>query len=166
MPKQLFKADTFTVADSVGYLVKHAQRAMHDRIESAFASQSVTFQQWIVLMHLRDGMAGTVAELCRSTRHDSGAMTRLVDQLEQRGLIERQRKPGDRRVVDLALTPAGRKMVESLIPIAVDTLNHTLDGFSRQEVQQLQGFMRRIIARLGEIEAGEGLGPELKKVKS
>ena len=45
MPKQLFKAETFRVADSIGYLVKHAQRAMHDRIEHVFASQNVTFQQ-------------------------------------------------------------------------------------------------------------------------
>jgi DNA-binding MarR family transcriptional regulator len=93
-------------------------------------------------------------------------MTRLVDQLEERGLIERQRKSGDRRVVDLALTSAGRKMVESLIPIAVDTLNVTLDGFTRQEVHELQEFMRRIIVRLGEIEAAEQHEPELKKVKS
>lgn len=145
MPKQVFRSDTFKLVDSVGYLVKRAQRAMRDRVEVAFASQGITFQQWVVLMHLRDGLAGTIAELSREVQHDSGAMTRLIDQLEERGLIERQRKANDRRVVDLRLTSAGRKMAESLVPIAVDTLNTVLDGFSRAEVTQLQELLRRII---------------------
>jgi DNA-binding MarR family transcriptional regulator len=162
MLKQHFKAESFKVSDSVGYLLKHAQRLMHERIEGVFASQGVTFQQWIVLMHLRDRLATTVAELCRETRHDSGAMTRLVDQLEERELIERKRQATDRRVVDLELTGEGRKMVESLIPLAVGCLNDSLGDFSRQEVQQLQDFMRRIIARVSEINHDESLPVALK----
>lgn len=156
MPKQLYKSDNFQLLDSVGCLLKHAHRAMHDRVETAFALQGITFQQWVVLMHLRDRLASTVAELCRETRHDSGAMTRLIDQLEERGLIERERKTNDRRVVGLSLTAAGRKMVESLIPIAVDNLNVTLDGFTRQELTQLQEFLRRIMRRLHDLEQTDG----------
>src|SRR3954469_2721713 len=124
--KQHYSADSFHLQDSIGYLVKRTQRLMHDRIEAVFASQGITFQQWVVLMHLRDGLATTTAELCRETRHDSGAMTRLIDLLEERGFIECSRQSTDRRVVDLKLKPAGRKMVESLIPLAVDTLNSVL----------------------------------------
>jgi DNA-binding MarR family transcriptional regulator len=99
--------------------------------------------------------------VARHPPHDSGAMTRLIDQLEERGFIERQRQVADRRVVDLALTPAGRKTVESLIPLAVGTLNTTLDGFSKTEVQQLQGLLRRIITRVGELN-GDAAPEELK----
>src|SRR3982750_2892290 len=104
-----FNAKTFHLRESVGYLVKHAQAVMRDRIEAVFESRGITFQQWVVLMHLRDGLATTTTELCRETRHDSGAMTRLIDQLEERGFIARRRQAADRRVVDLALTSAGRK---------------------------------------------------------
>lgn len=166
MPKQIFKTATFRMADSVGYLVKHAQLAMRARVELAFASQGITFQQWIVLMHLRDGLANTVAELCREARHDSGAMTRIIDQLEERGLIERQRKTSDRRVVNLSLTPAGRKMVESLIPLVVDTLNLALDGFTHAEVAQLQEYLRRIIAQLGGNAAVPGATTEARRSKA
>lgn len=166
MPKQMIKAATFRMADSVGYLVKHAQLALRSRVELAFESKGVTFQQWIVLMHLRDGLAGTVAELCRETRHDSGAMTRLIDQLEERRFIERQRQASDRRIVNLSLTPAGRKMVESLIPLVVDTLNFALDGFTRAEVAQLQEFLRRIIAQLGGNAAVPGTTTQARRSKS
>jgi DNA-binding MarR family transcriptional regulator len=152
MPKQHFKAETFRLDDCVGYLVKHAYRAMHESVEAAFASRGITFQQWVVLMRLRDGLASTVSELCRDAAHDSGAMTRLIDQLEERGLIGRQRAEQDRRVVNLRLTAAGRKLVESLIPVTVETLNFALEDFTRQEVKQLSEYLQRIITRLRDPE--------------
>src|SRR3954471_15849577 len=151
--RQHYSAESFHLQDSLGYLVKHTQRLMHDRIEVAFASQGITFQHWVVLMHLRDGLATTTAGLCQELRHDSGAMTRLIDQLEERGFIGRRRQEADRRIVDLELTAAGRKMVESLIPLAVETLNGALSGFTKAEVQQLQGLLRKISTRIGELNA-------------
>ena len=80
-------------------------------------------------------------------------MTRLIDQLEERGFIGRRRQEVDRRIVDLELRPAGRKMVESLIPLAVDTLNNALEGFTKSEVRDLKGMLRRLIDRVGEMNA-------------
>ena len=161
-----YSADSFHLQDSIGYLVKRTQHLMRDRIEHVFASQGITFQQWVVLMHLRDGIATTTAGLCEELRHDSGAMTRLIDQLEERGFIERQRQSADRRVVDLALTTAGRKMVDSLVPLTVDALNWTLEGFTKADVQQLKSLLRRVITRLGEISADEAEATIAVKVKS
>lgn len=159
MSRQHYSPESFHLQDSLGYLVKRTQRLMHDRIEGVFASQGITFQQWVVLMHLRDELATTTAGLCAELRHDSGAMTRLIDQLDERGFIERRRQEADRRIIDLALTPAGRKMVESLIPLAVDTLNSALSGFSKTEVTQMQGLLRKIITRIGELNAEAEAAP-------
>jgi DNA-binding MarR family transcriptional regulator len=163
--RQHYSPETFHLQDSIGYLVKRTQNLMRDRIEHVFASQGITFQHWIVLMHVRDGLAITVASLCEELRHDSGAMTRLIDQLEERGFIERQRQSEDRRVVNLALTPAGRKMVESLVPLTVDALNWTLEGFTKSDVQQLKSLLRRVMTRLGEINAEEAEAALSSKVK-
>jgi DNA-binding MarR family transcriptional regulator len=151
--RQHYSAESFNFQDSIGYLVKRTQRLMHDRIEAVFASQGITFQQWVVLMNLRDEVATTTAGLCQELRHDSGAMTRLIDQLDERGFIGRRRQEADRRIVDLELTSSGRKMVDSLIPLAVETLNGALSGFTKAEVQQMQGLLRKIIARVGELNA-------------
>ena len=151
--RQHYSAESFNFQDSIGYLVKRTQRLMHDRIEAVFASQNITFQHWVVLMHLRDEVAMTTATLCAELRHDSGAMTRLIDQLEERGFVGRRRQSADRRIVDLELTPAGLKMAESLIPLAVDTLNGSLSAFTKAEVQQMQGLLRKIITRVGELNA-------------
>ncbi len=153
MLKQHYKAETYQLGDSVGYLLKDALRALQDRLQLRFASEGLTFQQWIVLMRIREGLALTVATLCRETRHDSGAMTRLVDQLEKRKLIERRRSSKDRRVVELLLTKEGQKTVEALKPLVVGTLNEALEGFTRQEVRDLEDYLRRIASRCREPSA-------------
>ena len=151
MPKQHYRADSFHLRDSIGYLMKRSQRLMQERIEGLFARQGCTLQQWVVMMHVRDGLALTVADLCRELSHDSGAMTRLIDQLEDRKLVERQRNPHDRRVIELSLTDEGIKTVDALIVIAAEALNLVLDDFSRDEVKLLQSLLRRLIGRLEEL---------------
>lgn len=148
MAKPHYRPDSFHLRDSIGYLLKRTQRLMQERIEVRFAEQGCTLQQWVVLMHLRDGLAITVADLCRDLNHDSGAMTRLIDQLESRNLIERRRNSEDRRVIELSITKTGDKLLDELIPTACGMLNETLDGFSRDEVKQLQSLLGRMIGRL------------------
>jgi len=156
MPKQHYLQKSFRLQDSVGYLVKNAFRALSDCVHGKFAAQGCSFQQWIVLMHLRDGMVQTVADLSRELRHDSGAMTRAIDQLEARGWIERQRNRDDRRLIELSLTAEGNAVADSLIPLAVGTLNAVLEDFSREEVQQLQSMLRRLTSNARQLEAEPG----------
>jgi DNA-binding MarR family transcriptional regulator len=148
MPKQHYRPESFHLRDSVGYLIKRSQRLMQEQIEARFAEQGCTLQQWVVLMHLRDGLAVTIADLSRELDHDSGAMTRLIDQLESRDLIERRRNSEDRRVIELSLTEAGNKLLDGLIPTACGMLNTTLDGFTRDELNTLQALLQRLIGQL------------------
>jgi DNA-binding MarR family transcriptional regulator len=151
MPKPHYKPESFHLRDSIGYLVKRSQRLMQERIEGLFEQQGFTLQQWVVLMYVHDGLAVTIADICRDLHHDSGAMTRLVDQLESRKLIERRRSADDRRVVELSLTAAGTKVLDTLVPTACEALNASLDGFTREEVKSLQSMLRRLIGRLEEL---------------
>ena len=77
-------------------------------------------------------------------RHDSGALTRVIDQLAKRGLLERVRRDRDRRKVELQLTPAGRETIEGLIPPVVEKLNFALADFTIAEVLEL----RRLLVKL------------------
>jgi len=95
MPEQFYDADTYRARDSVGYLVRRLTSILTARIESAFEPHDFTLTQWSVLMHLRDGLATTASDLASAFQHDSGALTRLLDQLEQRSLIVRRRSTRD-----------------------------------------------------------------------
>jgi len=153
-----FDARTYTVQDSVGYLMRHGASLMREELEAAFANHGFTFVQWVTMMRVRDNPALTAGDLCRDLHHDSGAFTRVLDQLENRGLIRRERSETDRRVVLLHLTPDGRRVVETLLPIVVDRLNHALAEFSAAEVATLAKLLRRLIARLEGREVGRAIG--------
>src|SRR5690606_40162837 len=69
----------------------------------------LTFSQFIAIKRLANGSAG-VTDLARAADLNPGAMTRLLDKLEARGLLVRQADPGDRRALHIHLTDAGRAM--------------------------------------------------------
>jgi DNA-binding MarR family transcriptional regulator len=144
--KHYYAPETYTAQASIGYLVRRARNLMSGRIETAFAQHAITFAQWLVLMNLRDGIANTAAEISRDMCHDSGALTRVIDQLAQRGLIERKRSIEDRRTVELALTAEGLTVVNSLVPVVVNMLNTALAGFTREEADTLTRLLMKLIA--------------------
>src|ERR1700737_2444884 len=142
MSKQYYQASTYRAQKSVGYLVKRAHSLMLDILEPMLEERGFTFIQYVILSWLRDGIAVNPKDICFQYRHNSGALTRVIDQLAERGLLERMRRDRDRRKVELQLTPAGREAVESLIPLVVDKLNLALSDFSSAEVEE---FLRLLL---------------------
>jgi DNA-binding MarR family transcriptional regulator len=143
---QHYRAETYRAKSSIGYLIKRANALVIESVEPALAEHGFTFTQWVVMMYLRDGLAPNAREICVQLRHDSGAVTRVLDQLEARDLVQRERSLEDRREVKLCLTQAGFKMVESLIPVVVDRLNFVLRDFSTSEVTDLTRLLNKFIA--------------------
>jgi DNA-binding MarR family transcriptional regulator len=160
MSKQHYQVETYRAQEGVGYLVKRTHSLMVDTMEPVFAARGFTFLQYVILAWLRDGIAVNPRDICMQFRHDSGALTRVIDQLAERGLLERVRRDRDRRKVELQLTPAGRETIESLIPLVVEKLNLALDDFSGDEVHELQRLLvklnRRLLAAVEPAKAAAG----------
>ena len=154
---QHYRAESYKARSSIGYLIKRAHSLLIDQLEAAVAGSDITATQWVVLMHLRDGLAINASDLCAQLRHDSGALTRVIDQLEARGLVQRERSREDRREVQLRLTDAGIKTVASLIPTVVDKFNFALRDFSRAEASELNRLLIKLITSLdsASVEPGE-----------
>lgn len=145
MSKQYYHADSYDCRGSVGYLIKRAHGLALDTLEPELARHGLTFTQYAVLMSVRDGIALNPKDLCMQLRHDSGALTRLLDQLESRGLVERQRSAADRRAIELRLTPAGEEALRTVIPLVVERINRALMGFSHAEVDELLRLLNKLI---------------------
>jgi MarR family multiple antibiotic resistance transcriptional regulator len=145
MTAQHYHPSTYEARNSVGYLIKRTYALMLDCLEPAFAAHGFTYMQYVVLMQLRSGEAINQRDFCQLFRHDSGALTRVIDQLAQRGLVERERSASDRRKVNLHLTAAGLATCETLIPLVVDKLNAGVEDFSRAELEQLLHLLGKLI---------------------
>lgn len=148
MPEQFYDATTYLARDSVGYLVRRLYAMMHTRLEATLAHRDFTLTQWIVLMQVRDGLARTASDIARDFGHDTGALTRVIDQLERRGLLRRERSSLDRRVVELELTREGHKVIAEVLPLVVAEMNFALAPLDRQEFDQFRARLMRVVTHL------------------
>jgi DNA-binding MarR family transcriptional regulator len=147
--RPFYRASDYGMKNSVGYLIRRTANLVLPQLETMFADDELTFSQWTVLMALREWKATTSAEIARNICHDAGSLTRILDQLEKRGLIARLRSDTDRRVVMLTLTPRGAELVERLMAKVVDFWNGLLGDFNRDEVKSLISLMTRLVAAAG-----------------
>jgi len=146
--KPLYDPKTFRPQDGLGWLVGLVRKAIIEQTEEHLAPLDISAAQWIVILIMAERASITPAELCRLLNYDPGAMTRLVDRLEAKGFLQRDRLEDDRRSVSLALTPAGRALYPPIKDALVAVYNRMLRGFSRTELQELEGFLRRILANV------------------
>ena len=77
--------------------------------------------------------------------YDPGAMTRMLDRLERKGLLRRARCGNDRRKVILELTPEGKAVYPKLIASYVNVLNRFMHGFTKTEAHQLETLLSRML---------------------
>ena len=148
MPKQHYEQSTYRTQNGIGYLVKRAHSMMLDVMEPVFEARGFTFIQYVIMSWVRDGIAVNPKDICAQYRHDSGALTRVIDQLAERGLVERVRRDRDRRKVELQLTAAGRVTIETLVPLVVEKLNAALAEFSTEEVNELLRLLIKLNTKL------------------
>lgn len=139
-------AGDYVPEESVGYMMRRVLAGVAHEVERQLEDSDLTNAQWVPLLKLFMGHASTVAELARECQLDAGAMTRLLDRLEAKGLCRRVRSLADRRVVNIELTDAGRQAAQGIPEVLSRVQNAHLAGFSREEFELLKVFLRRILA--------------------
>lgn len=144
-PAAFYQPTDYRPDDSVGYLMRRTLNLMASGVDSALHNSDLTHAQWLPLLKLHRGCGQTVAELARECAMDTGAMTRLLDRLEGKGLVRRQRCTRDRRVVQLALTDAGQAAAAQIPHALCAVQNACLSGFSADEWQQLRSLLARML---------------------
>jgi DNA-binding MarR family transcriptional regulator len=142
----IYDIETFRPSQGIGAYIGRARRTIVEAIDQELAPLGISHAQWIVVMLLGDGAASTAAELCKILIYDPGAMTRLLDRLEKKGVLRRVRTRGDRRTVRLELTAAGNKLYPRILETLVQIFNRLLRGFSKAEVRLLQRLLQRVVA--------------------
>lgn len=91
----------------------------------------------------------------------SGGLTKVLAQLEQRGLVSRSRQEGDLRVKPVCLTAAGQRVIEAAMKDLVAATGAWLRGaLAPEELGQLQGLLARLAGVVtGEVAPGAGEKP-------
>ncbi|MBV9345474.1 MAG: MarR family transcriptional regulator [Gammaproteobacteria bacterium] len=154
----IYEGTTYQPKKSVGALMSRVRVEMlsildHElAVDKRLAPLELTAAQLIVIANLASAdEPKSAADLCKTISYDAGAMTRMLDRLEKKGLIRRHRSQEDRRLMYLELTEEGRAAYPRMREISMGVANRFLRGFSRSEVRQLESLLMRML------ENGQGL---------
>lgn len=109
----------------------------------------------LVILKSQKNQSIQPSELSKALNSSKTNATRVADELEQRGWIERQVNSCDRRSQLLALTPAGRQFLEQILPAQHTQLRQLWSTLSNNEQRQLEATMYKLIERLEQIDAPE-----------
>lgn len=140
-----YRPENYEAQSNVGYLMRRIVSLISQDIDRRMEPHGLTNAQWLPLVKLYFGQAESVAELARTCELDAGAMTRLLDRVECKGLCRRVRSSVDRRVVNLELTPEGMAAAAVIPEVLSEVQNLALAGFSHAEWIQLKDFLQRIL---------------------
>lgn len=147
----IYDTTNYQPRKSIGSLLGRVKVAMMAALDEELAADrrlaplELSAAQFSVVASLAGEERKSASDLCRGISYDAGAMTRMLDRLEGKGLIRRNRSPEDRRLVHLELTEEGRAAYARMRELALAVANRFLRGFTRAEARQLEGLLARML---------------------
>ena len=132
--------------NNFGLLLHFLRQGMIKYLEHALADQDLglNFTQYRVLKMLGNVPQISASELARRLEHDAGALTRLLDKMQERGFLRRHACAEDRRSVEISLTDAGRALSRPLRSISEQLTAYALSDLSDDEKVLLMTLLRRV----------------------
>jgi DNA-binding MarR family transcriptional regulator len=143
--KEIYDLKSYDPKHSIGGLLGCVKLAMVGALDAELAPLDITAAQFVILKSIAAGEADSASGLCKDISYDPGAMTRMLDRLERRGLVRRVAHPNDRRASNLELTAEGKAVYPKLQASGMKVLNRFLRGFTQNEARQLESFLRQML---------------------
>jgi DNA-binding MarR family transcriptional regulator len=134
--------------DSVALLVADSSRFFRRRFDARARRIGVSRAQWQVLFALSRNQGINQAGLADALDVETITVGRMVDRLEEAGLVERRADPADRRAWRLHLTERAHPILEELRAVGEIVMDEALAGISAAEQEMLGALLGRLRANL------------------
>jgi len=149
-----YTAENYAAEDSIGYLIAALRNRLFRSLDVELRKFGFTSAQWPILRAVADGKTPIAADLCRKLNYDTGSMTRMLNRLEEKGVIVREPSSEDRRIVRLRMTAAGRRLYPKLRDAVIDVLNHLVAGVPADDVRHTIDLMHRMLTNMDTLDDG------------
>lgn len=138
--------DEVLAPQSLGYRIKLLSQLLARTFQERLEPFGLTPFHWVVLCCLwqEDGLA--TSTLGERLQQVGGTLTGVLDRMEERGLVRRERDSRDRRIWRIWLTEAGKQLEEELPPIALEIREKAMAGISKTEQELLSKLIDQAIA--------------------
>ncbi|MER7844331.1 MarR family winged helix-turn-helix transcriptional regulator [Kitasatospora sp. NPDC096077] len=133
---------------ALGLLIYRAHQLARARANEAARPTGIELQHAGILTAVRDGRARSQRELGAALGIDKSTLVRIVDDLERRGLLRRQRAAQDRRAYEILITEAGERHLAEASELFRGAMGELLEAaLDADQQHQLQELLARFVAQ-------------------
>ena len=116
---------------------------LHGQVASLLQERGLTVAQFEVLSSLASAHCGNQQELADRLGMTKGNLVGLIDRLSERGWVEREQVPGDRRVNRIRITEAGKTFIHAVLPEQAKVVEAMLSALDDTEVVALKDMLKK-----------------------
>lgn len=135
-----------TLLESPSFQIERLRRRTRDEVESALTTKNTTQREFWVLSCLLTGSVSSQSTLCNILALDTSDMVRIIDALEQRSWVRRERDPRDRRKQIVTATEEGHDVYPELARLVSEAEDRALDESTTKQLKHLRKLAKAIIA--------------------
>lgn len=134
----------------VYFLMERVMRCAREQTKVQFKEHQadITVDQWILLKRISEDDGVSQIDIANTTFKDPAAVTRIIDILSRKELVERRAKPDDRRAYLIFLTPKGEGLVKRLTPVVKDLRALGLNSLSEDQINCLKQYLNQMYHNL------------------
>lgn len=138
----------FVLEDYVLYNLVRTAATYNDEMSRALKKFRLDTLKWRVLMLLNDRSPSSVGELARRSVTKMPTLTRVLIRMEDEGLIVRQALKGDKRVVQVTMTPKAVSTLRTVQKIGQKVFERAFEGVAATETAALTRVLKQVRGNL------------------
>lgn len=124
--------------------INETARAIRRAFDQRAVDLGVTRVQWKTLARLKRQPGLRQVELAEILEMEPITLCRVIDRLEEIGLVERKPDPADRRAWRLEITPKAEPLIRKLKTVAAELTEQALSGMNNSEAEQFRSNLNMI----------------------
>lgn len=133
---------------TIGYSICTVARKIHQHLTKEFKTYNITPEQWVVLKNISEEEGVSQKEIANKVEKDANTVKDIVDKLDKKLLIKKEKNKNDNRAFSLYLTTKGKNFVQSLSLIDEKMLNEIVSELDETDISNLNSILSKIESKL------------------
>ncbi len=138
-------AEDISLDDFLPYLVNRISNRLNIDLSEDLRTIGLSLPYWRVLAVLNVGDGRNIGELSVYTVIEQSTLSRIIDRMEQAGLVRREPGKADARVTEVFMTPKGNEALAQIVPIAMKHYRRAVDGLDEAEMAALVRTLHKVL---------------------
>ena len=139
---------TYILTDAISFLLSRTYSRMKNIFLKKLKKYGITPEQWVLLAKISEEEGISPTDLSLVSLRDKPYTTRLIEKLEENGLIFKEESKSDRRSAFIYLTKRGAEVKKEIIPIADEINEWLVENMDENEVKVLKNLLHKMYANI------------------